>query len=172
MPVIDKKLTLKVLTCKVVTLTALMDVRNTVCSKEEVIFRFGDKMKQSRPGFHLGELIVKAYAPIRRLCLCTALLEYFSRTSRIRQSNNLFVTFNKPHKSASQSTIARWIKLTLTFLHHPPLEVLHLVLPGELTLLSFICEVLHKWCLMLGLHIATMRYECHSWHIRNTHNET
>ena len=26
--------------------------------------------------------------------------------------------------------------------------------------------------LMLGLHIATMRYECHSWHIRNTRNET
>ena len=24
---------------------------------------------------------------------------------------------------------------------------------------------------MLGLHIATMRYECHSWHIRNTRNE-
>ena len=119
-----KKLTLKVLTCKVVTLTALltaqrnqslhlMDVRNTVCSKDRIIFRFGDKMKQSRPGFHLGELIVKAYAPDRRLCLCTALLEYLSRTSGIRQSDNLFVTVNKPHKSASQSTIARWIKLTL-----------------------------------------------------------
>ena len=98
-----KKLTLNVLTCKVVTLTALltalrnqslhlMDVRNTVCSKDGFIFWFGDKMLQSQPGFHLKELIVKAYAPDRRLCLCTALLEYLSRTSGIRQSNSLFVT--------------------------------------------------------------------------------
>ena len=120
-----KKLDIKELTMKSVTLTALltgqrcqsltlMDIRNIDCTTSGVKFRFGDILKQTRPGFQLSELHVKAFAPDRRLCLATVLSEYMDRVESYRGTvTHLFVTTKKPFKPASGQTISRWIKMTL-----------------------------------------------------------
>ena len=118
-------LNLQKLTLKAVTLTALLssqrcqsmhfiDIRNLSISKFTVQIRFGDLLKQTRPGFQLEEINIKGFPADRRLCLVTVLKEYIKRTCDIRgQYTQLFITINKPHHPASTQTISRWIKKTL-----------------------------------------------------------
>ena len=120
-----RKLNLPVLTWKLAVLTALLtgqrsqslhllDIRNISVSHSKIKFRYGDLLKQTRPGFQLCEQTVKAYAPDKRLCLVLLLNEYLNRVKPIRgKCNRLFLTTQPPYKEASQQTIARWIKLTL-----------------------------------------------------------
>ena len=72
-----KFLSLKDLTLKAVTLLWLLtaqrgqtldpiDLRNVTLTKHSLKIRFGDKLKQTRPGFQLQEINLKGYAPDRR----------------------------------------------------------------------------------------------------------
>ena len=118
-------LTLLQLSKKLVTLLALLksqrkqtlhvlDTRNMTLTSASVKFRVGDLLKQSRPGNHLTEIAVAAYAPDRRLCLVTVLKEYLDRTRVFRgDTTALFITTQEPYKAASKDTLSRWIKDTL-----------------------------------------------------------
>ena len=90
-----KDLPLKDLTFKLMTLTALLsgqrlqslhllDLRNMTKSKSWCKFRIGDLLKTSRPGVHQSELHLPAYAPDRRLCIVTVIMEYLNRTEMLR----------------------------------------------------------------------------------------
>ena len=120
-----KKLNTPVLTWKLAVLTALltgqrtqslhlMDIRNISISNNKIKIRYGDLLKQTRPGFQLDELTIRAYAPDRRLCLVVLLQEYVKRVQPIRGDiTRLFLTTQPPIKAASKQTIARWIKINL-----------------------------------------------------------
>ena len=87
------KLTLKQLTLKTATLTALLT---------------GQRAQS------LFLMNIKAYAPDRRLCLLFTLREYINRTASLRgQVKGLFITTVKPHHAASRQTISKWIKTML-----------------------------------------------------------
>lgn len=116
---------LKNLTLKAVTLTALLsgqraqtihllDVRNMSVSDDLYKFRIGDIIKHSRPGHHLNEIELPAYPHNKDLCIVTVLNEYLSRTHDVRQNKTqLFISYIKPYKTVSKSTISRWIKTVL-----------------------------------------------------------
>ena len=72
-------------------------------------------LKHSRGGKGLPTLVFKAYPKDRRLCVITVLKEYlFRRKARVSKSeNSLFVSYNRPFKSVTASTISRWIKTVL-----------------------------------------------------------
>ena len=117
-----RKLILPVLTWKLAVLTALLtgqrtqslhliDIRNISLSKSKLKIRYGDLLKQSRPGYQLPELTIKSYAPDIRLCLVWILHEYLNRVKPLRGNNyRLFLTTQPPFREASQQTISRWIK--------------------------------------------------------------
>ena len=73
-----EKLDLKMLTFKTVTLTLLsarriqtvhlLDIRNVDLSESIVKISVGDKLKQTRPGYHLHELEFPAYSPDKNPC--------------------------------------------------------------------------------------------------------
>ena len=121
----SKKLSLESLTKKVTMLLLLLsgqrgqsihllDIRNMTLTKSSVTFRIGDPLKQTRPGKHIGEIAVKAYAPDRRLCLITALSSYIDLTKNLRgNETRLLLTHRKPYKGASIDTIRRWVRQTL-----------------------------------------------------------
>lgn len=88
----------------------LLDIRNLTVSKNSIKIRFGDSLKSTRPGFHQHELYLKGYAPDRRLCIVTVLQEYLERTAPLRNSNELFITTQKPHSAVSRDTISRWFR--------------------------------------------------------------
>ena len=119
------RLILPVLTWKLAVLTALltgqraqslhlMDIRNMTVSKSKIKFRFGDLLKQTRPGYQQCEITVLAYPPDRRLCLVLLMQEYLKRVKPLRGAHTrLFITTQAPYKEASKQTISRWIKNTL-----------------------------------------------------------
>ena len=83
----------------------LLDIRNMSVSISRVSFRIGDPLKTSRPGDHLSELTFDAYALNQRLCVCTTVRNYLTRTSAIRGSNTrFFLTSRPPFKVASRDT--------------------------------------------------------------------
>ena len=44
----------------------------------------------------------------------TLVMEYVHRTKKLMKSSKLFISYSKPHAPVERSTIARWIKMTLT----------------------------------------------------------
>ena len=117
------KISLKQLTLKFVTLLwlligqrgqsmTLIDIRNTTLSENSLKIRFGDLLKTSRPGYHQKEIVVKAYAPDRRLCVVTVAKEYLKRRQNLTSSSvhQLFLAYQKPHNAVSKSSISRWVK--------------------------------------------------------------
>ena len=77
-----------------------------------ITIKFGDLLKQTRPGYELPDITINAYAPEPRLCPCISLQEYLKRTLSLR-SDDLFISWAKPHKFVTANTISRWLKLTL-----------------------------------------------------------
>ena len=122
-----ENLDLKMLTFKTVTLLTspsaqriqtvhLLDVRNVDLSESIVKISVGDKLKQTRPDFHLHELEFPAYSPDKNLCPVFTVREYLSRTKTkpLRgKVTNLFISFVRPYKPVSKSTVSRWVKTTL-----------------------------------------------------------
>ena len=114
-----KELTLKLtmllalLTAQRVQTLSLLDVSHMVLSKDKVIFKITSLLKQTRPGVHLNDIILTRFQSCRRLCVVTVLIEYIKRTKDLRQDSGLLISFQKPHKRVTRSTIARWLKMVL-----------------------------------------------------------
>ena len=118
-------LTLKDLTFKTTMLLALLSgqrcqtlhllsVSNMVLKDDSCVFIINKLLKTSRPGKHVSDLTFTAYSPDNRLCPIVCLSEYVKRTSHLRKgSDQLLVSFQKPHKPVSTDTISRWLKTVL-----------------------------------------------------------
>ena len=123
-------LDLKYLTLKLVMLVALVSAQrgqtihklkldNMHITESSVIFQISDLIKQSRPG-HTGLTVtLQAYPTDRRLCVVTYLKQYLSRTEQLRRqdgvkTNQLFISFKKPHAAVSKDTLARWINSVMS----------------------------------------------------------
>jgi len=92
----------------------LLNVEFMEITNSRVKFLIHDKVKQTRPGKHLQDIVIKAYAPDRRLCIVNYLNAYLKATETIRgDEKQLLITYSKPHKKASKDTISRWLKDTL-----------------------------------------------------------
>jgi integrase len=72
---------------------------------------FIDKvLKTSKPGNHKSFLSFKSYSNIN-LCIVSHLKRYTQKTEHLRNNEeNVFISYQKPHKLVSTDTIARWIK--------------------------------------------------------------
>lgn len=120
-----KYLPLKLLTFKLVMLICLVLAGRTQTvhllsidgmRKEHncCILQYRDFLKQSRTGNSFSFVTLKKYTVDRRLCCVTVLYEYLNRTKRLRGNiTDLFISFIKPHKSVSRSTISRWLKTVM-----------------------------------------------------------
>jgi hypothetical protein len=76
-----------------------------------ILFQLKNVIKQSRPGYGPPILIIKSYAPDKRLCVVFYIKEYLNRTKFVRgQSTQLLISYKKPHLGVSKDTIARWIR--------------------------------------------------------------
>ena len=68
----------------------------------------------SRPGSNSVKVIIPEIKNDRALCPHSHLIEYVARNEKLQvYTQQLFVSYCKPHKGVSSSTIARWIKTVL-----------------------------------------------------------
>ena len=115
-----KRLPLKQLTLKLTMLLLLLsgqrqqsiqylDVRFMTLTFSRVTFQIQKKVKQTRPGFHIPEIVFRGYAPDRRLCVITVLKAYLERTLVVRgKEKQLLLTYGRPVHAASRASIRRW----------------------------------------------------------------
>ena len=117
-------LTLRELTLKTTMLLALLsaqrvqtlvslDIHHMTMGHNTITFHISQLMKQSRPKFHLKDIVFTEYPACRNLCIVTLLNEYLERTRALREGSRLLISFAKPHKAVTTSTVSRWLKLVL-----------------------------------------------------------
>ena len=86
-----------------------------VSAKNSKHFVIPGHIKQSRPGYKVQPVLLKAYPIDRHLCVVTHLNEYIERTKSLRSvESRLFISYVKPHKGVSKDTISRWISTVMT----------------------------------------------------------
>ena len=73
---------------------------------------YSTKHKTTRKGYHTKPAEIAAY-PDKKLCLVDHLHRYLLITAKLRKSDGLFVTLQRPHTSIARATLSRWIKEVL-----------------------------------------------------------
>lgn len=115
------KLSLKLLTFKTLALIALatapraqtlcaLDWNNMFVQQQAVVFTFTDILKTSKAG-QCCSLKVEHYSN-EKICAMHTLLYYIQKTSSLRFSDKVFVSYVTFH-SVTTSTLARWLKTVL-----------------------------------------------------------
>lgn len=119
------KLSLKLLTYKLCMLIALtlasrsqsvhlLDITDMKRGYAGYTLQYRGLLKQTRPGFSNPVAQLMAYPADRRLCVVFVLKEYLDRTKGVRNGQTpLFLSFVKPHKAVTKSTISRWLRMVM-----------------------------------------------------------
>lgn len=88
----------------------LIEVKDIVLSTEAVLIQPNHMLKQSRPGYHLEPIRIKAYKDNAHICIVGTLKEYLKRTENLRTGHRLLISTIKPFTAVSKSTVTRWVK--------------------------------------------------------------
>lgn len=118
---ITTQLNLKTLTLRLVMLLCILTGQRcqTIHAIELGGISFGDTcrivipslLKQSRSGHHLKPMEFKPYSHNDKLCVVENMKQYIKVTKNIRKKEEkLFISYQKPHKAVSKSTVSRWCK--------------------------------------------------------------
>ena len=117
-----RSISLKILTLKTVTLLAFLTVQrlqtlHVLCvddisfTDDFVQIAVRDKLKTSRPNYHLEPMVFRKFNENRRLCIYRHLFAYLEHTRDVRGSETqLFVSYLKPHGKVTRQTLSRWVK--------------------------------------------------------------
>lgn len=108
------------LACLVALVTAqraqtlsVLSTKDLVLEEDKCIIMLNDHIKTSTAKNKIDKIEIPKYSDVK-LCPVVLLEEYLRRTELLRlNESTLFISYNKPHKSVTASTIGRWIKDTL-----------------------------------------------------------
>lgn len=81
----------------------------------KIVFTIGDKLKTTRPGKQLASIELLAYPTDDSICVVSHLEQYIARAKPVRASHDtkLLISYAKPHKPVSNSTVGKWAKRVL-----------------------------------------------------------
>lgn len=116
------KLSLKLLTYKLIALIALttaaraqtisaLDIRFMSKFLDKYVFQIQQLLKTSKPGKPLPRVALYKFEK-PQLCVLHTLDEYLARTSAVRKSSKLFISY-KTFTNVTTCTLARWLKEVL-----------------------------------------------------------
>ena len=89
----------------------LIDIHNLSFEDNFMVIRIGHMMKASTKKLHIGEIKFPWYQENDKICVFTCMKKYLKLTVNLRGNiTRLFITTTKPYKTASQDTLATWIK--------------------------------------------------------------
>ena len=84
-----------------------MNIDLMMFEADKVTIFVPELLKQSRPGHHLDPMVLLRY-PDQEICVVSHLEQYIEKTKDLRKDQNLLISFVKPHKRITTSTISRW----------------------------------------------------------------
>ena len=68
-------------------------------------------MKTTKPGFHQSPIAFSEYSSNRKICIVTKITHYLEIKKDF--TDQLNISYKKPHKAVTTSTISRWCKVML-----------------------------------------------------------
>lgn len=117
---------LKFISCKLVSLLtlatgerlqtiSLIKCSYILFSNTGVTILIPDLVKTSRPNFCQPSLCLPYFEQNSKLCVASTLKDYLDATRTLRRpdQDSLFITYSKPHGTASKQTLSRWVKSVL-----------------------------------------------------------
>ena len=69
--------------------------------------------KSTKPGFHQSPNVFSEYPSNRKVCIVTTITHYLEITKDVRTTDQLIISYKKPDKAITSSTISRWCKIIL-----------------------------------------------------------
>lgn len=96
--------------CQTLHVVKLSDIHR---NGKDIVINVSQLLKQTRRGYHIEPIVLRAYEINKKLCIVTLIEEYIERTKYLRKSDYLLISTVKPHGQVSQQTMSRWIKLTM-----------------------------------------------------------
>lgn len=120
----NESLTLTKLSKKCVTLLALttahrvqtlakINIKNIESVSSRISIKIPDLIKTSKARTNQPILYLPYYTEKPEICPVKTLIAYLNKTESLRKNDTLFITFKKPHDTATTQTLSRWIKSTL-----------------------------------------------------------
>ena len=91
----------------------LIKITNTNFEELHCTICVDELLKQSRPGRHLAPIMLPLFDE-QCLCVITTLRAYCDRTAKLRNDEFLFISYTRPNKRVTASTISRWLKGVLS----------------------------------------------------------
>lgn len=91
-----------------------LNLNDMISSETSITFALSRPLKQSKPGVKPMVVQFTSYPADPRICVVTILKMYLARTRCKRGDHKqLFISYLKPFKPVSRSTISRWIKVVM-----------------------------------------------------------
>ena len=81
--------------------------------KGKCIFFMKRPMKTTKPSFYQSPIVFSEYPSNRKICIITTVTHYLEITKDLRITEQLIISYKKPHKAVIASTISRWCKSIL-----------------------------------------------------------
>ena len=87
-----------------------LDIKSMKLQENKCVFTVNTKIKQSKRGRHVKPIELLGFKDNISLCVIQTLKEYLRRTKEKRQSDKLFLSYQKPYAPISKDTLARWVR--------------------------------------------------------------
>lgn len=117
----NENLDLKLLSKKLVTIIALVTghrlqtiskikIKNISFNTDCIVIRITDLIKTTKPNTCHPILRLPFYIERPEICPATTLCTYKNVTEPLRNSENLFISYRKPHRDVTSQTLSHWIR--------------------------------------------------------------
>lgn len=117
----NEELCLELLGKKLITLLAVVtahrvqtlskiEIKNIIFDSKCISIKISDMIKTSRPNSHQPLLKLPYYNEKPQICPARTLMCYKNQTNLLRRSDNLFISYRKPHAKVTSQTLSHWIK--------------------------------------------------------------
>ena len=90
-----------------------LNIKGMVLKKVKCTFFIKRPMKTTKPGFHQSPVAFSEYPSNRKICIVTTITHYLEITKDLRITAQLIISYKKPYKAVTTSTISRWCKIIL-----------------------------------------------------------
>ena len=70
-------------------------------------------IKTTKPSFHRSPIALPEYPWNRKTCTVTTITHYLEITKDLRITDQPIISYNKPHKAVTTTSIGRWFKFML-----------------------------------------------------------
>ena len=84
-----------------------LNIKDMLLEKSKCIFFIKRPMKTAKPSFRQSPIVFSEYPSNRKICIVTTITHYLEITKDLRTTDQLIVSYKKPRKAVTTSTISR-----------------------------------------------------------------